>query len=152
MSPKLRTPLDRLRQVLLFELGGLALITPPFTWLSGVPTRHSIILLSIIALIAGVWNAVYNTSFDWIEGRLTGRAADRRPFPLRVLHALGFECSLVFMSLPIVMHWTGMGWLEALLADIAVALAYVLYAFLYNLAYDRLFPIDTIALRPEGRA
>ena len=45
------------------------------------------------------------------------------------------------MSLPIVMWWTGMSWLEALLADIALALAYVAYAFVFNLAYDRVFPI-----------
>ena len=34
-----------------------------------------------------------------------------------------------------------MGWLDALIADIAVALAYVAYAFIFNLAYDRCFPI-----------
>ena len=145
-SPKLRTPLDRMRQVLLFELGGLLLITPPFTLLSGVPANESLGLLALIALIAGVWNAIYNTSFDWIEGRLTGRTADKRPFLLRALHALGFECSLIVLTLPLVMHWTGMGWLEALIADIAVALAYVAYAFVFNLGYDRFFPID--ASRP----
>ena len=64
----------------------------------------------------------------------------------RALHALGFECSLIVLTLPLVMHWTGMGWLEALIADIAVALAYVAYAFVFNLGYDRFFPID--ASRP----
>ncbi|WP_319245140.1 PACE efflux transporter [uncultured Propionivibrio sp.] len=140
-TPKLRSPLDRARQVLLFELGGMVLITPPFAWASGVPVRESLVLLAIIAVIASLWNAVYNTSFDWIEGRLTGRTADRRPFLLRIAHALGFESSLVLMTLPLVMHWTGMGWLEALLADIAVAIAYASYAFVFNLGYDRVFPI-----------
>ena len=141
-SPKLRTPLDRARQVLFFEIGGLLLITPPFTWLSGVPARDSLGLLALIALIAGVWNAIYNTTFDWVEGRLTGRNADRRPFPLRVVHALGFESSLILLTLPIVISWTGMGWREALFADIAVACAYVVYAFFFNLGYDRIFPIE----------
>lgn len=140
-TPKLRSPLDRARQVLLFELGGLILITPPFAWFSGVPTRDSLGLLAIIAVIAGFWNAAYNTGFDWAEGRLTGRTADRRPFPLRAAHALGFECSLILLTLPIVMSWTGMDWREALIADIAVALAYVVYAFFFNLGYDRIFPI-----------
>ena len=39
-------------------------------------------------------------------------------------------------------EWTGMGWQEALIADIALALAYVAYAFVFNLIYDRVFPID----------
>ena len=63
---KLRTPLDRLRQVMMFEIGGLLLITPPFVWLSGVPFLDSIGLLAVIAVIAAVWNAFCNTSFDWI--------------------------------------------------------------------------------------
>jgi len=141
-SPKLRTPLDRVRQVLLFEIGGLLLITPPFVWASGVPAMDSLGLLAVIALIAALWNAIYNTSFDWIEGRLTGRTADRRPVFIRVPHAAAFEAGLTLVSLPIVMAWTGMGWVEALLADIALALAYAVYAFIFNLGYDRVFPID----------
>lgn len=132
---------DRLRQIVLFEVGGLLLITPPFAWASGVPLGDSIGMLALIALIAAIWNGSYNTVFDWIEGRRTGRSADRRPFGLRTLHALGFETGLLVMTLPVVMAWTGMDWLTALLADIALAAAYVLYAFLFNLAYDRIFPI-----------
>ena len=140
--PKLRSPLDRVRQVVLFEIGGLLLITPPFVWASGMPAMNSLGLLALIALIAAGWNAVYNTSFDWIEGRLTGRTADRRPYRMRLLHASGFEGGLILLSLPIVIAWTGMGWIDALMADIGLALAYVLYAFVFNLGYDRVFPID----------
>lgn len=141
-SPKLRSFPDRLRQIALFELGGLALITPPFAWASGVAIADSIALLAVIALIAAVWNGSYNYCFDWVEGRVTGRPADRRPFRLRALHAVGFEGGLLLMSLPVIMAWTGMGWLEALLADLGLASAYVLYAFAFNLAYDRIFPIE----------
>jgi len=125
----------------MFEVGGLLLITPPFVWLSGVPLLDSLGLLAVIALIAAVWNALYNTAFDWVEGRLTGRTADRRPAPLRVAHAAGFEGGLLLVSLPVVMAWTGMGWLQALLADVGLAAAYVAYAYVFNLGYDRVFPI-----------
>ena len=140
---KLRSPFDRVRQVVFFELGGLLLITPPFVWASGVPAMDSLAMLALIALIAALWNAVYNTLFDWVEGRVTGRTADHRPYGLRIAHALGFEGGLVLITLPIVMAWTGMGWLEALLADIGLAIAYALYAFVCNLGYDRVFPIDS---------
>lgn len=140
-NPKLRSLFDRTRQVVLFEIGGLLVITPLFVWASGVPALDSLGLLALIALIAALWNAGYNTSFDWIEGRLTGRTADQRPYLMRALHATGFEGGLVLISLPIVMAWTGMGWLEALFADIGLAIAYVLFAFVFNIAYDRVFPI-----------
>jgi len=139
--PKLRSPADRARQVLLFEVGGLVLITPPFAWLSGEPWLPSLGLMAILALIAALWNAVFNTVFDRLEGRLTGRPADRRPWRLRVLHALGFEGGLLLLTLPVIMLWTGMGWWAALLADLGLAMTYVAYAFAFNLLYDRCFPI-----------
>lgn len=139
--PRLRSLGDRLRQIALFEIGGLLLITPPFAWASGVPLRDSIGLLALLALVAAIWNGIYNTSFDWVEGRLTGRTADRRPWPLRCLHAVGFETGLLLWALPIIVWWTGMAWIEALLADIALAIAYTLYAFVFNIGYDRVFPL-----------
>lgn len=138
--------------MILFEIGGLVLITPPFAWLSGVPIADSLGLLAIAALIAALWNAVYNTAFDWVEGRITGRTADRRPFALRALQALGFEGGLLLMTLPVIMAWTGMGWLEALVADLGLATAYVIYAFVFNLGYDRIFPIEPNATEALARA
>lgn len=140
-APKLRSFPDRLRQIAFFELGGLALITPPFAWASGVPLAESIGLLALLALIAAIWNGSYNTCFDWIDGRISGRTADRRPVRLRVVHAIGFETGLLMLSLPVIIWWTGMGFVEALIADLALALAYTCYAFGFNMAYDRTFPI-----------
>lgn len=147
--PKLRSFPDRIRQITLFEVGGLALITPPFAWASGVPVSESIGLLALLALIAAIWNGCYNTCFDWADGRLSGRTADRRPVRLRALHAVGFECGLLLMSLPVIMWWTGMGFVEALIADLALASAYVAYAFGFNLGYDRMFPIGARALNAD---
>lgn len=151
-KPRLRSLGDRARQIALFEVGGLLLITPPFAWASGVPLRESIGLLAVLALVAAIWNAGYNTSFDWVEGRLTGRTADRRPLRLRVAHACGFECGVLLLTLPIIVWWTGMGWLEALIADIGLAVAYTGYAFVFNLGYDRVFPILPAPVQPAAAA
>jgi len=47
--------------------------------------------------------------------------------------------------------WTDLGWGAALVADLALAAAYVVYAFLFNLAYDRTFPIIATAGRDASR-
>lgn len=151
IQPRLRSLPDRLRQIALFEIGGLLLITPPFALLSGVPVTESLGLLAVLALMAAVWNGAYNTAFDWFEGRLTGRTADRRPFRLRCLHAVGFETGLLLMTLPVIVWWTGMGWVDALVADIGLAASYTVYALVFNLGYDRIFPI-TPAVRPGAEA
>jgi len=140
-APALRSLPDRLRQIVLFEVGGLLLITPPFAWASGVPASESLGLLAVLAAIAALWNGAYNTAFDWIEGRRTGRTADRRPFAVRCLHACGFEGGLLLLTLPVIVWWTALPWIDALIADIGLALAYTAYALLFNLGYDRLFPI-----------
>ncbi len=141
VAPALRSLPDRLRQIVLFEVGGLLLITPPFAWASGVPASESLGLLAVLAAIAALWNGAYNTAFDWIEGRRTGRTADRRPFAVRCLHACGFEGGLLLLTLPVIVWWTALPWIDALIADIGLALAYTAYALLFNLGYDRLFPI-----------
>lgn len=140
-APALRSLPDRLRQIVLFEVGGLLLITPPFAWASGVPASESLGLLAVLAAIAALWNGAYNTAFDWIEGRRTGRTADRRPFAVRCLHACGFEGGLLLLTLPVIVWWTALPWIDALIADIGLALAYTAYALVFNLGYDRLFPI-----------
>lgn len=141
-APKLRSFRDRLRQIALFEIGGLLLISPPFAWASGVPLVESAGMLAVLALIAALWNGAFNTCFDWVEGRLTGRTADRRPLRLRCLHAVFFEGGLLMLTLPVIVLWSGLAWVEALVADIGLALAYTGYALVFNLGYDRMFPID----------
>ena len=37
--------------------------------------------------------------------------------------------------------WTGLSWWAALVADLGLALVYTAYAFVFNLAYDKIFPI-----------
>ncbi len=136
-----RTLVDRLRQVLLFELLGLVLISPPFMWLSDTPFAPALTMMVIISIIATLWNAFYNICFDWADGKLSGRTADKRPVRWRIVHAVGFEIGILSMSLPIVMIFTQLDLLSALIADLGLAAAYVSYAFFFNLAYDHLFPI-----------
>ena len=83
-QPRLRSLSDRLRQIALFEVGGLLLITPPFTLLSGVPIEQSAGLLVMMAIIAAIWNAGCNTTFDWFEGGPPA-APDRRPLAMRII-------------------------------------------------------------------
>ncbi|MDR0563462.1 MAG: PACE efflux transporter [Azoarcus sp.] len=139
--PPLRKPRDRLRLAALFEATGLLIITPLFAWASGTEIVSSFALLAVLSVIALAWNTAFNTVFDLLDGKLTGRRADRRPIRMRILHAMLFEIGILSITLPVLVLWTGMGWLQALIADLGLALAYVIHAFFFHLCYDRLFPI-----------
>ncbi|HQR05079.1 MAG: PACE efflux transporter [Proteobacteria bacterium] len=142
----LRSFADRARQVVLFEILGLILITPLFSWASGHPLDSAAGLLAVLSLVAAIWNGAYSTSVDWLQARLFGQRADQRGFLARGLHALMFETGLLVLTLPIIVAWTKMSWWPALMADLGLACAYTIYAFVFNLAYDRRFPIA-----PHGR-
>lgn len=137
----LRSFKDRLRQIALFEGLGLLLITPGFAWASGQPLESSFALLAALSLMAALWNGGYNTAVDWLQAHHFGTRADQRGWRGRVLHALCFEGGLLLLTLPVIVAWTGMAWLTALVADLGLALVYTAYAFVFNLGYDRLFPI-----------
>ena len=140
---KMRTGADRLRHTLGFEAVGLLISIPLFTLVTGQPADHLGPLAIGLSLLATGWNYLYNLMVDhWMLrrlGRLEKRLAER------VLHALLFELGLLLVALPLTALWLGISLWQALWLDIGFSLFYVVYAFGYNLAYDRLFPLPAPA-------
>ena len=136
---KMRTGADRLRHTLGFEGLGLMMSIPLFSLLTGQPVDHLGPLAIGLSLLATGWNYLYNLMVDhWMLRRL-GRLEKR--LIERVLHALLFELGLLLVVLPLTALWLGISLWQALWLDIGFSLFFVLYAFGYNLAYDRLFPL-----------
>lgn len=138
----MRTPADRVRHLLLFEVSALAILVPVGTIFFGFDPFNIGSLGITTATIASVWNYLYNWGFDHALRKLTGSVHKR--MRVRVLHAILFELGLVVMLVPLIAWWLGIGLWEALVADIAIVVFYVVFAFVYNIIYDRVFPI------PEG--
>ena len=126
-------------QAILYEAIAVACVAPALELAFAAGMAQSTVLSVLMSGIAMSWNMAYNWAFERWEARQRKR---ERTVLRRVLHALGFEGGLVLITLPIVMAWTGMGWLEALLTDLGLAVAYTLYALVFNLCYDRAFPIE----------
>ena len=62
-------------------------------------------------------------------------------------HAIGFEGGLLLVALPLVAWWLSISLWQALLLDLGFVFFYLVYAFVYNLAYDKVFPVPALALR-----
>jgi uncharacterized membrane protein len=139
----LRSLLDRLRQIALYEIGGLALISPLFAFGAGISPASSIGLLAALSLIIGTWNGVYSTAFDWCERAITGQSADRRSLLARVAHAVFLEAGAVVFTTPLIAAWTDVSWKAAFIEDIGLTVVYVAYAFVFGLLYDSVFPIGS---------
>ena len=142
-NSRLRSLPDRLRQIVLYEIGGLCLISPLFAALSGASPRHTAGLLAVLALEMAAWNGVFTTAFDYAERAITGRTADDRPPVLRTVQAVMLELGGVVATTPVIAAWGSITWRAAFLQDVGLTLAYAAYAFGFGIGYDSLFPIHS---------
>lgn len=141
MTCILRSPRERVLQVLCYEAGALAIIAPLFSLAAGEDMVGSYVLMAALSVAAMCWACAFNSVYDWLEQRWTGRLASERPHRWRLVHALAFEASQVVVSCPLIFWLTDLGWLEALAADLALTGAYAVYGYLFHWAFDRLRPV-----------
>jgi len=130
---------------------GLALIVPFGTVLFGLHASDMGVIGIGSALIATAWNYVYNLGFDRAMQRFTGHT--RKSLLLRVGHAVLFEAGLLMILLPPTAWYLGIGLAQAFFMDLAIAAFYVVYAFVFNLTYDRAFPLPSwgkVAAEPSA--
>ena len=148
---------ERGLQTLWFEGLGLAIVAPLYGWAVGAGAGESFSLVAALSLVVMAWSAVFNTAFDTVEFRLTGRVASARPRLLRVVHAIGFEATAMGVTVPVIYAMSSHSWMQALQADVALTLAYVVYAYVFHGLYDRWRPVPaqrqrlpTLARRTGG--
>jgi uncharacterized membrane protein len=137
----LRSARERAIQTLCFEAGGLLLVAPPVALVSGAGAGESFALIAVLALVVMAWAAVYNTAFDVLEHRLTGRVASERPERWRLVHAVGHEATAVIVTWPVIVALSGLGWGAALVADLGLTVVYAAYAYGFHRLYDHLRPV-----------
>lgn len=143
-DPAMRTQSDRLRHTLMFEIIGLITCTPLAAWLLERDMAAIGTMSVTITLTAMACNYVFNLVFDHALVMLNRPVAVRPPW-MRALHAFLFEASLLVITVPMVAWWLDMTFLEALIADIGFAVFFLVYAYVFNLTYDRVFPMPAHA-------
>ena len=135
----MRAKKDRIRHTLSFEMIGLLLFAPLASFAFGFELHTMGVIAVVGSIIATVWNYFYNILFDKGMLRLRGRV--QKTVLIRVFHAVLFEGGLLLLFLPIIAVYLNISLLEAFKMDIAMATFYLLYAFVFNWAYDKTFPI-----------
>lgn len=141
MEATMRTSGDRLRHTILFEILLILLVGPLLSVVLGQPMHTMGAMTLGLSLIAMTVNYLYNLAFDHALLRL-GKPVHERSARLRLLHAILFEFCLFAFSIPVVMHMLGYTFWEALLLDLGFIVLVPIYAFFFNLLYDRVFPVE----------
>ena len=129
--------LERVCQAILFETLAILLsliLVKVFSHSQTTADRHVMAMLIAISLIAMVWAFIYNLLFDRIFlGDKTARS-----LYIRILHSLLFEVSLLAMTLPLIMWVLNIGFWQALMMDVSLALTILVYGFIFYWCYDHL--------------
>jgi uncharacterized membrane protein len=146
---KMRTTGDRIRHAISFEIIGLLIVIPLGALVFDMPAEHIGVVGLVSATIATAWNYLYNLGFDHAMVKLRG-GTEKTPL-LRVAHAILFEFGLLIVLLPFIAWYLGISIRHALMMDISFALFYVVYAFVFNWAYDRIFPLPEWQEKAEAR-
>ncbi|ACH65680.1 PACE efflux transporter [Aliivibrio fischeri] len=137
----MRSRFDRIRHAIMFELIGLILIVGVLSQF-GFEMGHVGIMGVVFSLVATGWNYVYNILFDKYMLRKTGSTV--KSTLNRVVHSLGFEGGLLILTIPAMAWFLNISILEAFILDIGLVVFYLFYAYVYNLAYDKAFPINEV--------
>jgi uncharacterized membrane protein len=135
----MRSVRDRIRHAISFEIIGLLLVTPLGAVVFNKPIEDIGVIAVVGATLATLWNYVYNLSFDMLMTRWRGTT--EKTIPIRVLHTVLFEAGLLVVLLPFIATYLGITLWEAFVMDAAFALFYMVYAFVFNWGYDRVFPL-----------
>lgn len=148
MGTLMRTTRDRIRHALSFEIIALFTVTPLGAWAFAMPMADIGVVAIVSATIAMAWNYAFNLIFDHALLRIAGDT--RKTLAARVLHACLFEIGLLIALIPFIAWYLGITLLQAFVMDIAFAAFFLVYAFVFNWAYDVIFPIPAPAGRSES--
>ncbi|KAB2663821.1 PACE efflux transporter [Brucella tritici] len=135
----MRSFMDRVRHATMFEVIGLAIFIPGSAFILDKPAAEMGVIGVVSATTATVWNFLFNLGFDKAMLRFTGSV--NKSMAVRVLHAILFEAGLIVLLIPFIAWYLGISLITALVMDIAIVVFYLVYAFVFNIAYDRLFPL-----------
>lgn len=138
----------KLVYVTAYEIIGMAISALGLALLSGHAPSSTGPLAVVITSIAVSWNFIYNYLFEWWESRQASRT---RTLKRRILHAVGFQLTLVVYLIPLIAWWMGITLWQALLLDMALIVIIPCYTFLFNWAFDKLFGLPASAL-PAGES
>ncbi|QUM75579.1 PACE efflux transporter [Moritella sp. 24] len=134
----MRTRLDRIRHAVLFEIIGLIAIMGVLSQL-GFELGHVGAMGVLFSVVATGWNYVYNIGFD--KYMLSKLGTLTKTTFVRIVHSIGFEGGLLFLTIPFMAWFLDLSLWDAFVLDIGMVVFYLFYAYIYNLAYDRVFPI-----------
>ncbi len=128
------TTKERIFHSVLFEMIALVILIPLGSAVTGQGVAAMATTVVSLAVIAMVWNYLFNLAFD----KVFGQERIHRGLGLRIFHGFSFEMGLVVFTVPFLMWHLQAGFLEVLLLDLGFIIFFLIYAIIFNWSYDQI--------------
>lgn len=110
-----------------------------FTMLIGVFLLNKpVASMGIVSVMISVTALLLNIVFNWIFDKLFPFVNGDRPIQIRILHAVGFESTLILFTVPMLAMILKVSLLEALMIEAGLLVFFLFYTYLYNWSYDHI--------------
>jgi uncharacterized membrane protein len=136
----------RIVYVTLYELIAIAATGIGLAVFSDSSVERAGVAAVVSSAVAVAWNVVFNTLFERWEARQTVRG---RSLARRAAHAIGFEGGLVVTLVPFFAWWLDVSLWQAFVLDLGLLMFFLVYTFVFNWVFDRVFGLPASAL-PVG--
>ncbi len=151
----LRSPRERLIQILSYEACALCFAVPLYAVLADQGAQAATVVMAAMMLAEMLWAPLHDTVFDFADLRLSGRLASDRPKRWRLVHALSREFTTMVVTVPVIVVFGGHSFAQAFAWDLGLTLMYAVYGYFFYQCFDWVRPVvprQTAAMcKPRGR-
>lgn len=129
-----RSVIERVFHACTFEFFAIV-----FTMLIGIFLLNKPVeSMGIVSVLISVTALLLNIIFNWIFDKLFPFINGDRPIKIRILHAVGFESTLILFTVPMLAFFLKVSLLEALMIEAGLLIFFLFYTYLYNWSYDQI--------------
>ncbi|KHO14362.1 membrane protein [Acinetobacter baumannii] len=125
-----------------YEVIGMVISSVGLALLAGDSVEHTGPLSVMITTIAVTWNFIYNILYEKWEARQNSKS---RTVKRRIVHAIGFQITLVIFLIPLIAWWMDISLVAAFWLDVAFIIIIPIYTFIFNWTFDKLFGLPVSA-------
>ncbi|TEU29717.1 PACE efflux transporter [Acinetobacter seifertii] len=125
-----------------YEVIGMVISSLGLALLAGDSVEHTGPLSVMITTIAVTWNFIYNILYEKWEARQDSKS---RTVKRRIVHAIGFQITLVIFLIPLIAWWMDISLVAAFWLDVAFIIIIPIYTFIFNWTFDKLFGLPVSA-------
>lgn len=94
--------------------------------------------MGVLSVLISVTALLLNIVFNWLFDRFFPFVNGDRPVKIRMLHAIGFEGTLVLFTVPMIAFFLKVSFVEAFMIEIGFLIFFLFYTYIYNWCYDKI--------------